>query len=285
MRLLGDVAHALAYAHSEGVIHRDIKPENVLMADGIAVVTDFGIGKAINAARSTHGTGALTQLGMALGTPAYMAPEQAAGDPDTDFRADLYAWGVLAYECLTGAHPFAGKRTSHAYITAHLIERPAPLGERSPLLSAVIATVVMQCLEKDRDARPTSARALVDALELSLSVSEPTLPARAQLGDERERASIRESPSIAVLPFANLSADPENEYFSDGITEEIRNLLAQDRSLRVAARSSSFAFKGKPTDLRVIADQLSVRTLVEGSVRRAHRGAAGKRARRLSALE
>ncbi len=127
----------------------------------------------------------------------------------------------------------------------------------------------MQCLEKDREARPTSARALVDALESSLSVSEPTSPAGALSGDERPRVSMDESPSIAVLPFANLSADPENEYFSDGIAEEIRNLLAQDRSLRVAARSSSFAFKGKPTDPRVIAEQLSVRTLLEGSVRRA----------------
>jgi len=212
---------------------------------------------------------ALTQLGMALGTPAYMAPEQAAGDPDADLRADLYAWGVVAYECLAGAHPFAGKRTSQAYITAHMIERPAPVGERSPSLSTVVATMVMQCLEKDREARPTSARALVEALELSLSASEPAPPAGVPLADARARAATDESPSIAVLPFANLSADPENEYFSDGIAEEIRNLLAQDRSLRVAARSSSFAFKGKPTDPRVIAEQLSVRTLLEGSVRRA----------------
>ena len=269
IRLLGDVAHALAYAHAEGVVHRDIKPENVLLADGIAVVTDFGISKALDLARLRQPGDALTQLGMALGTPAYMAPEQAAGDPDADLRADLYAWGVVAYECLAGAHPFAGKRTSHAYITAHMIERPAPVGERSPSLSTGVATIVMQCLEKDREARPTSARALVDALESSLSVSEPTSPAGALSGHERPRVSMDKSPSIAVLPFANLSADPENEYFSDGIAEEIRNLLAQDRSLRVAARSSSFAFKGKPTDPRVIAEQLSVRTLLEGSVRRA----------------
>ena len=269
IRLLGGVAHALAYAHAEGVVHRDIKPENVLLADGIAVVTDFGISKALDMARLRQPGDALTQLGMALGTPAYMAPEQAAGDPDADLRADLYAWGVVAYECLAGAHPFAGKRTSQAYITAHMIERPAPVGERSPSLSTGVATIVMQCLEKDREARPTSARALVEALELSLSASEPAPPAGVPLADARARAATDESPSIAVLPFANLSADPENEYFSDGIAEEIRNLLAQDRSLRVAARSSSFAFKGKPTDPRVIAEQLSVRTLLEGSVRRA----------------
>jgi serine/threonine protein kinase len=268
MRLLGDIAHALAYAHAEGVVHRDIKPENVLIADGIAVVADFGISKALDVARSRESVGALTQFGIALGTPAYIAPEQAAGDPDTDLRADLYTWAVVAYECLTGAHPFPGKRTSQAYITAHMIERPAPISERSPSISKTLAALVMQCLEKDRDSRPASARTLVDVLESSLGAPDSAADAETPASERGLRALVRESPSIAVLPFLNLSADPENEYFSDGITEEIRNLLAQDRALRVAARSSSFAFKGKPTDPRLIADQLSVRTLLEGSVRR-----------------
>src|SRR5216110_1104325 len=121
LRLLADVARALAYAHDEGVVHRDIKPENVLIADGVAVVTDFGIARAIDAARLDRGGSTITQLGTALGTPAYMAPEQAAGDTDIDQRADLYAWGVLAYECLTHAHPFADKKTARALITAHLV--------------------------------------------------------------------------------------------------------------------------------------------------------------------
>src|SRR5204863_557434 len=116
LRLLADVARALAYAHDEGVVHRDIKPENVLIADGIAVVTDFGIAKAIDAARVERTGSTITQLGTALGTPAYMAPEQAAGETNVDRRADLYAWGVLAYECLTRTHPFADSKTTRALI-------------------------------------------------------------------------------------------------------------------------------------------------------------------------
>ena len=269
MRLLGDVAHALAYAHTQGVIHRDIKPENILVADGIAVVTDFGIGKAIDVARSHQSGETLTQLGVALGTPAYMAPEQAAADPDVDRRADLYAWGVVAYECLTGAHPFAGKRTNQAYITAHMMERPAPLPDRNQTVPRSVAILIMQCLEKDRDRRPDSARTITETLEAMLVEADagpgrPSVPT-----DTSSPTPAREGASIAVLPFMNLSADPENEYFSDGITEEIRNLLAQDRLLRVAARSASFAFKGKTTDPRAIAEQLQVRTLLEGSIRRA----------------
>ena len=279
MRVLGDVAHALAYAHGEGVIHRDIKPENVLMAGEIAVVTDFGIGKAISAAarggadrpeaapgpKDLHAN-ALTQVGLSLGTPAYMAPEQAAGDPDVDVRADLYAWAVLAYECLTGAHPF-GRRTAHGYVKAHIVERPEPVSERNPAVSRAVAALIMRCLEKDPERRPDSAREIVSTLEAALDASSTPTAVGLSTG-ERKAVTRGEVPSIAVLPFANLSADAENEYFSDGITEEIRNLLAQDRTLRVAARSSGFAFKGKAVDPRAIAEQLQVRTLLEGSIRR-----------------
>ena len=149
MRVIGDVAHALAYAHGEGVIHRDIKPENVLMAGDIAVVTDFGIGKAIDVARPSHPTSALTQAGMAVGTPAYMAPEQAVGDPNVDWHADLYAWALVAYECLTGVHPF-GKRSLQGYVSAHVIERPVPLSERNPDVPDMVATMIMRCLERTR---------------------------------------------------------------------------------------------------------------------------------------
>ena len=275
LRLLLDVANALAYAHAEGVIHRDIKPENVLLAGyageapmAHAVVTDFGIGKAIDVARSRQLGDTLTQLGMALGTPAYMAPEQAAGDPDVDLRADLYAWAVVAYECLAGAHPFAGKRTNQAYITAHMVEQPAPLSERNPAVAPAVATLITKCLEKNRNQRPDSARTIAQTLEIALTTAGSGSYAYAP-AHGRRTAEAPEGPSIAVLPFVNLSADPENEYFSDGITEEIRNILAQDRVLRVAARSSSFAFKGKSMDPRAIAEQLQVRTLLEGSVRRA----------------
>ena len=133
--VLKDVARALAYAHSRGVVHRDIKPDNVMLSGGAAVVTDFGIAKAVSSARAstassnTEANESLTRMGTSLGTPSYMAPEQGAGDPDTDHRADLYAFGVMAYEMLTGVTPF-GPRSAHALLVAHLTEAPVPVGER-----------------------------------------------------------------------------------------------------------------------------------------------------------
>jgi eukaryotic-like serine/threonine-protein kinase len=256
--ILRDLARALAYAHEHGVVHRDVKPENILLSGDTAVVTDFGIAKAVDAARAGPSTtAALTQFGMAIGTPAYMAPEQAAGESDIDHRADLYAWGIVAYELLAGQHPFAGKKSAQALLAAHIVESPAPLGNVRVGVPAGLASLVMGCLAKDPDHRPRSARGIVDALADSTSVGAFTATAGPML------------PSIAVLPFVNLSADPENEYFSDGISEEVLSVLAQDRGLRVAARSSSFAFKGRQSDLRAIAAQLNVTMLLEGSVRRA----------------
>jgi serine/threonine-protein kinase len=252
--ILRDVARALAHAHEQGIVHRDVKPDNVLLSGDAAVVADFGIAKAVDAARAESGT-ALTQLGAAIGTPAYMAPEQATGETDVDQRADLYAWGIVAYELLAGHHPFAGKSTAQALIVAHLTETPAPLHGARPGLSAALVSLVTRCVAKAPGDRPASARELIDVLA-NLSAADAA----------RARAA---TPSIAVLPFVNLSADPENEYFSAGISEEILSVLAQDASLRVAARSSSFAFKGKQDDLRSIAERLHVSTLLEGSVRRA----------------
>src|SRR6185312_14218723 len=137
-KVLAEVARALDYAHRRGVVHRDIKPENVLLSDGIAVVTDFGIAKAIDAAKTQAPGGTLTQIGTSLGTPAYMAPEQAVGDR-VDTRADLYAWGVVAYELLAGAHPFAGKATSQQLIAAHIAELPQQLRLAAPGLSPALA--------------------------------------------------------------------------------------------------------------------------------------------------
>ena len=254
LRTLGDVARALAYAHDEGVVHRDIKPENVLIAHGVAVVTDFGIARALDAARIEPRGSTITQDGTALGTPAYMAPEQAAGEVHIDQRADIYAWGVLAYECLTRTHPFADRKTTRAMIAAHIAAEPTHIAELEDVSDAV-ADIVMRCLAKDPDDRPESAHVLLEALD-----------ATGEIASVAPHASV---PSIAVLPFVNLSADAENEYFSDGITEEILNVLAQDRGLRVAARSSSFAFKGQKVDLKAIAQRLHVSALLEGSVRRA----------------
>src|SRR5687768_1342665 len=129
LRILRDVAEALEYAHARGVVHRDIKPENVLLAGRNALVADFGIAKAMDAARAETGTAALTAVGTSLGTPAYMAPEQAVGDP-TNHRADLYAWGMVAYELLAGAHPFAEKKTQRQLVAAQVAETPPLLEER-----------------------------------------------------------------------------------------------------------------------------------------------------------
>jgi serine/threonine protein kinase len=191
--VLGDVLRALAHAHAHGVVHRDIKPENILLVAGgpsaAAVVTDFGIAKAVRASSPTGaGSGpadpgradagradarradrfgtAITGTGVALGTPAYMAPEQAAADPAVDERADLYAWGLVAYEALAGRHPFAAHAGAHAMVLAQLTARPAPLAALLPELPAPVADVVMRCLEKDPAARPPRATDALAALDL-----------------------------------------------------------------------------------------------------------------------
>src|SRR4030095_9798534 len=153
--ILRDVARALAFAHEQGIMHRDVKPDNVLLAGDAAVVTDFGIAKALAAAGT--GTGerperggardlqTLSAVGSTIGTPAYMAPEQAVGDPGVDHPADLYAWGPVAYDLFAGAHPFAGRTTPQELVTAHLSEAPAPLSQCAPALSPALDTLVMRC--------------------------------------------------------------------------------------------------------------------------------------------
>jgi serine/threonine-protein kinase len=258
--ILRDVAKALAYAHRQGIVHRDIKPENVLLSEGSAVVTDFGIARAISAASTVAAGTAITQLGTQIGTPAYMAPEQAAGDPDVDFRADLYAFGVMAYELLAGRHPFAERRTAQAMIVAHLTERPAPLATLTAEANPSVERMVMQCLAKDPSERPASASEVVAALEAPFATPAPRVVTP---------AATPAAATIAVLPFANMSGDRDNEYFSDGITDDIISALTQVSGLRVAARASSFAYKGRHEALGTIGHTLGVATVLQGSVRRA----------------
>ena len=162
--VLRDVAKALAYAHEHGVVHRDIKPDNVLLSGGSATVTDFGIAKALSASRTGAPGGTLTQIGTSIGTPAYMAPEQAAGDPDTDHRADIYSFGCLAYEMLAGRPPFVGK-TPQKLLAAHLAEAPTPIADLRPDTPSALADLVARCLLKDADARPQAAGEIVRVLE------------------------------------------------------------------------------------------------------------------------
>jgi serine/threonine protein kinase/Tol biopolymer transport system component len=166
VHVLRDVASALAYAHAEGVVHRDIKPENVIVSGGVAVVTDFGVAKALDVAThdGSRESGSLTSMGMAVGTPAYMSPEQATAEPDVDHRADIYSFGCIAYEMLTGSSPFAG-RSSQQLIAAHVTTTPEPIAARRADVPPVLAELVTRCLEKDRNVRPGSAEELIAALD------------------------------------------------------------------------------------------------------------------------
>jgi tRNA A-37 threonylcarbamoyl transferase component Bud32 len=162
--ILKDVARALSYAHERGVVHRDIKPDNVLLSGGAAVVTDFGIAKALSAARTDSGGATLTQLGTAIGTPAYMAPEQAAGDPEIDYRADIYSFGCMAYELLTGRAPFHG-RTPQRMMAAHMSEMPPHVSGFRPDTPMALAELVTKCLAKDASARPQQVSEVIRVLD------------------------------------------------------------------------------------------------------------------------
>ena len=258
LSILRDIASALEYAHGKGVVHRDIKPDNVLLTGTAAVVTDFGIAKALqHAATDDHPGTTLTQAGMAIGTPEYMAPEQALGEPDVDHRADLYAFGCLAYELLTGKSPFAG-RTQMKLIAAHLTEVPVSVASARADIPRSLAAIVMQCLEKDSASRPGSAAVVVSALERATA---DRLVMATQKTEERR--------AIAVLPFRNLSPDADVDYFADGLTEEIIADLSSVRALTVISRSSAMRFRAGSRDLRAVARELDVRYLLEGSLRRA----------------
>jgi tetratricopeptide (TPR) repeat protein len=189
--ILRDVARALAYAHHHAVVHRDIKPDNVMLAGGSAVVTDFGIAKAISASRQDGPGATLTQIGTSLGTPAYMAPEQAAGDPATDHRADLYAFGCMAYEMLTGRPPFV-ESSPQALLAAHMARTPEPVLVLRPDTPPALASLVTRCLQKEADDRPATAQELAQALDLSTTTAsgEAAVPLLAAPGSLRQALAL-----------------------------------------------------------------------------------------------
>jgi serine/threonine-protein kinase len=294
VRLIRELADALAYAHARGVVHRDLKPENVLLSGGHAVIADFGIAKALSAATQDGSapTPGVTGTGVSVGTPAYMAPEQAIGDRNTDHRADLYALGVVAYEVLAGAHPF-GARSPQALVAAHLTESPAPLGEQRSDMSRALDALVMQLLAKEPAARPQSAEVVLRALDASVT-SPVRLPPRlwrrrafvviagfliagavgyaawrwnsSSEGKAGQGNGIR---TVAVLPFENTGPDQNDEYFSSGLTDELAHALTQLPGVRIAGRTSSYAFKGKAVAAQEIGRALDVAAIVGGAVRRA----------------
>ena len=295
VHILRDIGRALAYAHAKGVIHRDIKPENILLSGGAAVVTDFGIAKAITASRTQDGaaTATLTQAGGSVGTPAYMAPEQAVGDV-VDHRTDLYAWGVIGYEMLSGAHPFGRHTTPQQFIAAHLTEPAAPITGKNPAVPPALAALVMRCLEKSPAARPDSAAEVLAALDTATTpvpsgaMSSMTAPRRlpvalmavagvvvlALAGWMLTRRTSPTAPaavaeqSLAVLPLANLSGDKADDYFGIGLAEEITRALAKN-GVRVIGRVSAGALQARGLDERAIAKELGVSSLLTGTVQRA----------------
>lgn len=255
LRIAREVASALDYAHRRRVVHRDIKPENILLHEGNAMVADFGIGKALSSRAG------ITQTGIAVGTPAYMSPEQASGDIDVDGRSDLYSLGCVLYEMLTGEPPFTGA-TAQAIIAKRFVS-PIPSVRTARDVPIEVDDALSRALSRTPvDRFPTTA----DFAEALRQIS--TDAGRAPSRGHEQQASADASKAIAVLPFANMSADPENEYFSDGMTEEIISAIAKIPGLQVASRSSCFAFKGKAVDTREVGEKLGVGSVLEGSVRK-----------------
>ena len=291
VNILRDVARALAYAHAEGVVHRDIKPENILLSGGAAVVTDFGIAKALAASKTEAPGGTLTEIGTSLGTPAYMAPEQAVGDP-VDHRADLYAWGVVAYELLANGHPFAGRTTSQQMIAAHIAETPPSLASRRPGVPGALVALVMRCLEKNPAHRPASASEVLAGLESAGTPGE----SRGQSGfrprgrgvliaigalllvavaafviRQRDRAPApiaTRDKSLAILPFTSTGGDTANTYLAEGIADEVTNTLAQVPGLRLAGRTSSARLARTGGTPGEVGAALQVGAVLDGTVRR-----------------
>src|SRR6266705_575923 len=251
LRIARELGAGLDYAHREGFVHRDVKPENVLLADGHAVLADFGIARAIFQAGGEH----VTEVGLAIGTPEYMSPEQAAGDRELDGRCDVYALACVIYEMLAGEPPFSGG-SARAVVAKHLSEPPPPLRARRPDAPAGVEQALARALAKDPADRFASVAEFATALEATHAPdAAPTL-----VGKTR---------SLAVLPFVNGSADPENEYLCDGVTDELINALTKVEGLRIASRTSVFALKGKPQDIRAIGALLGVSAVLEGTVRKA----------------
>ena len=288
--VLRDVARGLAYAHEHGVIHRDIKPENVLLSSGTAVVTDFGIAKAISASRTSGSAEPLTSVGSTLGTPAYMSPEQALADPDADHRADVYSFGCLAYELLTGHPPFHG-RPLQQLVAAQVHETPVRVESLRPETPRELSMLVARCLDKDPVARPQNAREILQGLD---AVATPVPGTRYPANQSRSRlrtagmlivlvgigaaatwalaargrrgtSATGKPRTLAVMPFVNVGADSAREYFADGVAVDLTNALSRVPGLRVTSRSLAFSYKGKAADVRSVGRQLNVDAVLEGT--------------------
>ena len=250
LRCASQISSALEAAHAKQITHRDLKPANILVTASGVKLLDFGLAKTGTADESPDSTETIdiTEAGMVVGTAAYMSPEQARGET-VDARSDIFSFGVVLYELLSGRRAFA-RRGSMETMAAILRDEPTPLD-----VPANVLAIVTRCLRKLPEDRFQTMSEVRLAIEQAASGS-------------AEKKTSEKFPSIAVLPFANLSADKENEYFSDGLAEEILNLLAKIPGLKVIARTSSFAFRNKDQDITKIAETLRVQNILEGSVRK-----------------
>jgi len=253
LRIAREVADALGYAHVLGIVHRDVKPDNILFEAGHAVVTDFGIARAVSSA----GGAKLTETGLAVGTPAYMSPEQAAGSTDLDGRSDLYSLGCVLYEMLAGEPPFTGP-TLESVVHQHLAVEAPGVTRLRPSVPPGVAAAVSRALAKT----PADRFATMVEFGAALSTGRETGPAVAPAPPGRG------TPSVAVLPFANMTGTPGDDYLCEGLAEEIINALVQIPGLRVIARTSSFVVARLGLDACEIGARLGVESILEGSVRR-----------------
>ncbi len=260
LQIAREVADALSYAHSRDLVHRDIKPENILLQSGHAVVADFGIALAITVA----GGGALTATGLALGTPAYMSPEQAAGSRDLDGRCDLYSLGCVLYEMLAGQPPFTGP-TVESLMYQHLSVVPRPVTDLRPAVPGWVALAVQRALAKTPADRFSPVALFAEALahRESAAISAATIVAMAP---PAPAIPVLERTAIAVLPFQNLSAEGPHAYFAGGLHDELLTQLAKVAALKVISRTSVMGYHGTSKPLKVIATELGVGSVVEGSV-------------------
>ena len=250
------IAGALDYAHRQRVVHRDIKPENVMLHEGEAMVMDFGIAKAVSVASGDT----LTQAGMMVGTPAYVSPEQAAGEGDIDGRSDQYSLACMLFEVLSGKKAFTGT-TAQSILSKRFTEPVPSLRTVEPSVPDEINEAVGRAMSKEPGERYMTSGEFAKAL---------IWPKASTPSDQTTVKPQAAAPkSIAVLPFADMSAERENGYFTDGMAEEIINALTTIKALRVASRTSSFAFKGTTEDIRQVGKKLDVATVLEGSVRKA----------------
>ena len=252
LRIAREVGTALDYAHRNGFVHRDVKPENILFADGQAVLADFGVARAYGARESDASDAVVTETGLALGTPAYMSPEQASGDSELGTPSDVYSLACVVYEMLAGEPPLVGA-SARVTIAKQVVEPARPIRVLRPDVPPATEAALARALAKAPEDRHGSVAEFVDALQSD--AHEAVRPTQA----------LR---TIAVLPFVNASPDPENEYLSDGITDELIDALAKVEGLRVASRSSVFALKGRPQDVRATGALLGAREVLEGTVRK-----------------